>query len=783
MTNKKKNLISALSVLACSALVIGFNGLGKYSADASTDYSSVFFVRSASLRESDGGYAEAVNYKTVIKQDAFVDMLAKKDGENVVKSENGNWEVMEGVKTYTVFAQTSTLDGAELTLENGTAVETTMHWFPVEYGGTKYLECIAYVDQIPATNFTSDISVISVIDVPEGYGEDIYSATVAPQSLSDIAQLAIDQGVTTEDKVSSYLSCTVNYWVDGSVKATEMKKVGESLSQPTNIYVKGCAIEGWMNQAGTATWDFEDNVVTGPTNLYAKLTSKAVALSNGSATYVLSSAEDAVIDDAEDAIAAEMEKGNKVVEVRSNSGWSNWPSALIDGLDTKAEREAAVKAFKNDTSNGIVRVRMYMPEGMKWNEVIIRCGDNTKYDGKTIAVIQEGQWVDYYINIHDMMNALVSGTTLSCDSDIVLRTDSGASFDATLGNVVYVSEVSYHKSMLNVNEATASYGKLSAIGSASEALVKDATTQAALTAELAKTGYVVQYHKPTDASPEWPRFAISQWNNNAVEYAKAYKNDGNTYRFMTVRAYMPSGMKWGKAQFQANNVIIESSSAVKEGEWVDYTFDLAKIYDAVNASGSVWNTYFITHSAASTDATLGLVTYISKVEFYTQYSYGKRITSASDAAMKDAATQAALASEIASRGHVEEFSATSMWISVSDKVIYPSDNSIAMAKKYVEDGYSNRYMVIRMYMPEGMVWSSVGIGKSSGWSAAASETPVAGQWMEYRIDLHEFYTSRATSTESLWLLIKSYSGVVDYVDGTTVYAYISGIWFEDGARA
>lgn len=594
MKQGKKNVISFLSVMACSALAFGLGGLrqSNVKAEEGADYSASFFVRSASLRETDTGFAPAVNYKTVIEKSVFLEKLAKKDGENVVKGENGNWEVLDGVTTYTVFAQTSTLAGADLTLANGKAVDTTDHWFEVEYDGVEYLECIAYVDEIPAANFTSDISVVSVIDIPEGYGDDIYSGTVLPQSLSDIAQLALDQEVTTADKVEAYLSFEVNYWVDGQKVNTEQKKLGDKLTQPANPTAQNkWFYNAWLNKDGTGAWDFEENTVTGPVNLYADMRSRPIGSIDSNPVSQIFSADAAKVTDAttKAALESEIQKNGFVAEVVNDGDWPTWPSTFVNlfcgSLDTYL---ANYKAYMEDGSNRYLVVKMFMPKGLEWNDIYYTTGDfnsNTNW-GKMVqsmSQIKGGQWVSHIFDLSSIYQKFGEATS---NPWFFLRTKSKAKTMEIGGknmSVTYISDVYFldagetvmqHTYSNNIDSvATDGNTWNSIISDASDAMLKDAATQAALAEELKNGSTITELYRCDERT----------WANNWLYFNLKYPNWTTDLagKYLVLRVYIREDMTEG-ASFK-NFKGVAAKMTVSAG-WVDYYFSMDEII-ASNAWG------------------------------------------------------------------------------------------------------------------------------------------------------------------------------------------------------
>jgi hypothetical protein len=270
--------------------------------------------------------------------------------------------------------------------------------------------------------------------------------------------------------------------------------------------------------------------------------------------------------------------------------------------------------------------------------------------------------------------------------------------------------------------------------SADAAYIKDATTQAALAAEIAEKGSVIEI------KTEWGNIGVANLNYSAAR--QRYNADGST-RYLVVRAYMPEGYTSKFVTFSEQRAI--SPTPVKAGEWIDYVIDMKIAYENYDSPWGVLTlverlkvdgfnyTYFsdlyFTDTNPQPDALLVWTNTITVVT--AANGTATTLTDASAGQVKDEATQAALAAEIAEKGSIIE-------VSMTTDTIGGKGFDYNLAKTfYLIDG-STRYMIVRAFIVEEYKVEAVQYAQG----AAKSNTPVeTGKWVDYVIDMKAYYES------------------------------------------
>ena len=195
----------------------------------------------------------------------------------VQTSEGGEKAWKEGVEIGTVWMPYDLLQGAELTLEteNVSKVSTELtKWTNAikEIDGEEvgFMQSFTYMYDIPATSYHRNIGV-------RGYvkdGDDVYYTKLIGRSLSWVAYQAV-----SEDSATYYDSCkeylqdhTVTYYVDGGSYQSEEYQYGNKINVDGVETPKksGYKFNGWYRDSACEyAWDFDKDVVTGATRLYA----------------------------------------------------------------------------------------------------------------------------------------------------------------------------------------------------------------------------------------------------------------------------------------------------------------------------------------------------------------------------------------------------------------------------------------------------------------------------------------------------------------------------------
>ncbi|MGN1051756.1 MAG: InlB B-repeat-containing protein [Candidatus Scatosoma sp.] len=253
----KKQLIIAFSLTAGISLSAAF-GVALHSATAEAtpvDY----YVRGASVRLADDVHDSGVKFHVVMEKEKY-------DG----LSENGK------LQTGTLIIPQYLLGESALNVDTPEAmnIDTTGAWAEITLDGTLYMESVAYVYDIPARNYGSDLVAAGYYKETEGTGY-IYTQEVSGISMSWVAKAEygdVNSKLTEEEKASlkeTYLDFSVSYHVDDTVN-TQTAEYGEKLSVPDKPEKEGYAFIGWFDKKGTTEWNFDSDTVKGNINLYAK---------------------------------------------------------------------------------------------------------------------------------------------------------------------------------------------------------------------------------------------------------------------------------------------------------------------------------------------------------------------------------------------------------------------------------------------------------------------------------------------------------------------------------
>lgn len=268
----KKLFLPMLSVGAAFALGAGVGALDVQTQSANAvEPASVstadFFVRSVALRIADDDYGAGVRYKVVMKKSVFETNYEK------------NGKIKENVETGLLLVASDALGNETLTMENAAvAADTTGEWYSVTYDSVEYMESVVYVYNIAEENYADNIIVRAY--AKEGTTIE-YSAQSGGVSLAEVATEAygMDSSIATSLK-DTYCKFTLTYYSGTNQDGTPIQYGntqtvywGDKLTEPTtptHPTNSDAAFEGWYNEAGTVSWDFENTKVLGNTRLFAK---------------------------------------------------------------------------------------------------------------------------------------------------------------------------------------------------------------------------------------------------------------------------------------------------------------------------------------------------------------------------------------------------------------------------------------------------------------------------------------------------------------------------------
>ncbi len=288
----KKSKIIVLSVICCGAsLIAGIAAQRNFVVDAESESVKTFenyFVAGGSVRVVDDEYGAGIRFHVMMSENDYA--------ENVT----------DGVTTGTLILPKSLLTDGELTLENTNAlnVETTDVWEKTTYNDAAYMQSIAYVYNIPAENYGSDLYARGYV---KSGNEITYTELSAPMSMSWVAKDEYNDTnslLTAEQKKTlkeTYIDFSVSYHIDGEESVDDVISYGEKLAKPQDPVKDGYRFKGWFDKSGNNEWDFNNNSVSGITNLYAKFvkTYKVTFTDGGSNSIVKEYEENETIADAD----------------------------------------------------------------------------------------------------------------------------------------------------------------------------------------------------------------------------------------------------------------------------------------------------------------------------------------------------------------------------------------------------------------------------------------------------------------------------------------------------
>ena len=191
--------------------------------------------------------------------------------------------------------------------------------------------------------------------------------------------------------------------------------------------------------------------------------------------------------------------------------------------------------------------------------------------------VKVGEWVDYVIDMKTYYEGGTAGWTVM-GIGVNQKVDGKS---VTYFSDVYFTDTKPEETTKLVypntmTPAGTSGGTATAITSADAAIVKDATTQAALAAEIAEKGCVYE------ASTPWGYVAVAGFDYNL---AKEYYNVDGCTRYLVIRVYASEEYAITGIGFAKNKV--QSETEAKTGEWVNYVIDMKAYYEGGEAGWTV----------------------------------------------------------------------------------------------------------------------------------------------------------------------------------------------------
>lgn len=252
MKNVKRKLALA-SIMLCGGVALGFGALNNASVTVAADNVDGFKVKSAALRVPDAEYGAGIRFTIGM----------------------GNAELAEGATMGVLLIPTSSLGDSALTLGLNNADLRTysdLQWKTLE-DGTK--EAYLHLYDVPAMQYTSNISICAYIDNDADPATDPIYTDVVSASVAEVADWAYCNDTTLDEEAKATLQATyLTYKVfyhneDDVTEATGIyNQTLTAVAEPVKV---GYTFDGWWNQAGTHEWDFATTKVSSTTtNLYAK---------------------------------------------------------------------------------------------------------------------------------------------------------------------------------------------------------------------------------------------------------------------------------------------------------------------------------------------------------------------------------------------------------------------------------------------------------------------------------------------------------------------------------
>lgn len=474
------------------------------------------------------------------------------------------------------------------------------------------------------------------------------------------------------------------------------------------------------------------------------------------------------------ALTSELATKESVYEMYSyGSPWvSIWD--LVKDFEEKRDE------YAEDRLADYLTVRMYMPTGMTWNEVVygntVNATSGQQYQTSDTTIVAD-KWVNYAINLNGMFNYSISSESVPQN---IIRTLTGANRVDNV-NVTYVSAAEISDSPLITGNAAEN--KYSIVENIDEAEVSE-DDRAAVSAELEDKGRLIKLSNPN----AWGLYYIQGLNGNWLTQKAKFTATG-AYRFLIVRMYFPEGMTWKTPRLgeaSSDNYKSTSGTPITAGKWIDVKFDLnPDLYSKISDSNP-W-IYFRTNSGMNlvdgkNEVYVSEIRYAKDGELLEVYSGDSRqthLTSATQSVFAvDETVSAALASEIEAKGFITEVKAVTYPAWPTVYIEFPSLSAKETA--YAADNTKYKYLIVRMYMPAGHQWKDFKFGGRYNEVAGNYATESTGVWVNKAFNMSDIIAVTPNKLKGR-VRLRTGSGAYHAEVGGTDYniIYISDVYFSD----
>lgn len=553
-----------------------------------------------------------------------------------------------------------------------------------------------------------------------------------------------------EGKSVIYVSSIKLYGSDPSIFPTEDMKVSKGTYIEMGIGTeKGWTVTYESSNPTVAQVDSKGNVTTvgaGKATITLKLTADGTTKTQNCTVYVegnnvLEDGSQAVIESAADAVNEELARGETVTEYVGNEWWMC--------LETGIDFEKVKAEYKKDGSNRYLTVRMYVPNECGWKDVCF--GFRPDGDGRFVISdnpVVQGQWTTYVFDMkeaYELDSEKGFWTVLKPDIELE-NNDRGQWF-------TYISSIEF-KDGITIRNNDDTIDGVKYISKLSDAAVQDE----AIAQELEKGRFLAEYTVEAD----WSIFLFPF----DFDAAKANYEKTGEGRYLKVRMYMPSGMKWDDMTFGRGSVCAWRMNGGKEGEWVDCIFDLSEMYKNGTAP---WNC--IASQGSGVQQKDGkCITYISEISFasnteafcHANFWDGDATLLTKDS---DGYSQLpkAVQEEIATNGSVAFLRGTYA-------------NGKYMNTPFIFPLMKSRYLVMKVYVTEEnkkLSWGYSASNATENRHYVNSENElVPGTWTDCVFDLNKLGDWK---NDEIWSILN----VQGYEDNKQYEMYISDYYFTD----
>ena len=260
----KKQLLIAFSLAAGLSLSAAV-GMSFHSATASEVSPVDYYVLGASVRLADDVHESGVKFHVVMEKEKYDGLAA-------------NGELQTGTLIIPQY-----LLGEDPLLVNTPEVmniDTTGAWAEITLDGVSYMESVAYVYDIPAQNYGSELVAVGYYKETDE-ADYIYTQEISEISMSWVAKAEYDDensALTSDEKAAlkeTYMDFSVSYHVEGKSMQEDTAEYGEKLPAPVIPEKEGCTFIGWFDKTWTTEWNFDSDTVKGNIHLYAKFEASA----------------------------------------------------------------------------------------------------------------------------------------------------------------------------------------------------------------------------------------------------------------------------------------------------------------------------------------------------------------------------------------------------------------------------------------------------------------------------------------------------------------------------